>query len=181
MCKHEWCWICKQAFPVHTSECPKYDQYLELLHFQGMENSMLEGDESIHPNGWFMYSGGFGSIWFWFTSFIFLLLVGMPCIVVFNVFVTPVYMLSLMFKCLGLDSSAFKARFWLVSFLVIAFILLYSTVPIVFFIVTMPQLIFHLAKKVMEMKDLCKNRCRRYRKLSVVPINKRLMRSIGLQ
>ena len=33
MCKHEWCWICKSDFPVHTSECPNYQTYLELLEF----------------------------------------------------------------------------------------------------------------------------------------------------
>lgn len=146
-----------------------------------MENSVMEGDESIHPNGWFMYSGGSGSLCFWLSSMLFLLLVGTPCIVIFNVFVTPVYMLSLIFKCLGLDHHALKGRVWLVSFLVLAFIVLYVTVPIVLFLVTLPQLSFHFAKKMMEIKDLCKHRCRRYRKLSVIPINNRLLRFIGLQ
>lgn len=27
MCKHEWCWICKQDFPVHTPECPNFHLY----------------------------------------------------------------------------------------------------------------------------------------------------------
>jgi hypothetical protein len=113
-------------------------------------------------------------------SGLFLLLVGLPCIATFNVLVTPVYMLALIFKCFNLNHNAFKGRFWLVSFLVLVFIMLYSAVPLVFFLVTLPQVTFHIAKKVMEMKELCRNRCRRYQKLSVMPVNNRLLRFIGL-
>jgi IBR domain, a half RING-finger domain len=33
LCNHEWCWVCKQDFPVHLSTCPNYHLYLEILAF----------------------------------------------------------------------------------------------------------------------------------------------------
>ena len=166
ICKHEWCWVCKEDFPVHQPECPNFYLYQELLAFQGMQMS-FDGDQSIHPNGWFMYTGATGSLCFWFVSVLFLFLVCIPCIVVFNILVTPVYMLALIFSIAGLSRSSLNGREWFIFLVVISFILLYSTIPIVFLMVTIPQLTFHLAKKLFEVRDLCKYRCRKYRKLSV--------------
>lgn len=182
LCKHEWCWICKQAFPVHLSSCPNYHLYLEILSFQGADASqILEGDDAIHPNGWFLYSGGTGGACFWVCSLLFLLILGLPSIVIFNLFVTPVYMLALLFSLCGFRRSSIDGRVCMITMIVFAFLLLYSAAPVVFLIVTLPQIVFHLAKKYHELKDLCRNRCRRYRKLNVTPINNRLLRFIGMQ
>ena len=94
MCKHEWCWICKSDFPVHTSECPNYQTYLELLEFQGLDN--FDGDEEINPGRWFSPTGSSGGLLFLLASTLFLVLVITPCIVVFNILITPVYIFSIL-------------------------------------------------------------------------------------
>ena len=93
MCKHEWCWICKQDFPIHLPECPNYQTYLELLEFQGLDE--FEGDEEISSTRWFVRTGGSGGIFFLLLSSLFLILVITPCIIIFNILITPVYMLSM--------------------------------------------------------------------------------------
>lgn len=65
-------------------------------------------------------------------------MVGMPCIIVFNLIVTPVYMLSLIFTLSGIRRSSITGRFWIIAMIIIFFILLYAAIPIVFFMVTIP-------------------------------------------
>jgi hypothetical protein len=81
----------------------------------------------------------------------------------------------------NIPQRLFTRNFWMVFVTVIFFIIFYSCIPITFLIVTVPQVFFHYAKKYYEVKDLVKSRCRRYRKLSVNPINNRLLRCIGLR
>ena len=69
----------------------------------------------------------------------------------------------------------------MISILVIFFIILYVTVPFTFVIVTLPQLFFHCAKKMVELKDLCRKRCRRYNRLAITPINNRFLDWIGMK
>lgn len=157
ICKHEWCWICKQEFPVHLSSCPNYGLYLEILAFQGIDSSLvMEGDETIHSNGWFMYSGSTGSLCLWLATSLFLLFLGVPCIIIFNVFITPVYMMAFLFSMCGIRRQNLNGHFWIITLLVLAFIILYVAIPVVFLVVTIPQLIFHLGKKFFEFKDLCR-------------------------
>lgn len=33
VCKHEWCWECKEDFPVHLNTCSNYHLFLEILEF----------------------------------------------------------------------------------------------------------------------------------------------------
>jgi hypothetical protein len=127
-----------------------------------------------------LYTGGSGGPCFWLASFLVLLVLGMPCIIVFNVFVTPVYMFGLLFWLFGVRRQRIDGRVCMMTVMGFTFVLLYSAVPIIFFIVTLPQLTFHFAKKYHELKDLCRSRCRRYRKLTISPVNNRLMRFIGV-
>jgi hypothetical protein len=100
---------------------------------------------------------------------------------VFNIFITPVYMISLLSKCLNIQLNRIGRRWCLISVLVLFFIVLYVTVPVIFVIVTIPQLFFHLIKKIVELKDLCKKRCRRYNRLAITPVNNRLLDWIGMR
>ena len=125
-------------------------------------------------------TGETGNIFFYLLTVLFYFLVVIPCITVFNIFITPVYTLSLIFKCLHVRLHRLNRRFFLISLLVLFFIVLYVTIPFIFIIVTLPQLFFHFIKKIVELKDLCKKRCRRYNRLAISPINNRLMEWIGL-
>lgn len=127
-----------------------------------------------------MMTGETGSAFFYFVTILFYFLVVIPCITVFNIFITPVYTLSLIFKCLRVRLTHLNKRFCLISLLVLFFIVLYMTIPFIFVIVTLPQLFFHFMKKIVELKDLCKKRCRRYNRLAISPVNNRLMDWIGL-
>lgn len=82
-------------------------------------------------------------------------------------------MIALLVTKLNLDinRAMTRRRIWIITVMVLVFILLYVTIPIVFFLVTVPQVMFHIVKKGVEMKDLCKHRCRRYRRLSIEPVN----------
>jgi hypothetical protein len=99
-----------------------------------------EGDETISENRWFAYEGGTGKLWFWLISTFFLLLIVIPSIIIFNVFITPVYMYALIVSKTGINFNQpiNRRRFWIISVMVLFFILLYSTIPIIFFIVTVP-------------------------------------------
>ena len=187
MCKHEWCWICKSDFPVHTPDCPNYQTYLELLEFQGLEE--FEGNEELSQGRWFARTGDFGGLCFMMMSTLFLIIVVTPCIVVFNVLITPVYIFSMFLTYCNVDRRFFVRNFWMTFITVFLFISLYCCIPITFIIVTIPQLTFHYVKKCHEIKDLTcgsrndtrTGRCRRYRKLTVNPVNNRLLRCVGLR
>lgn len=125
-------------------------------------------------------TGETGNAFFYFVTVLFYFLVVIPCITVFNIFITPVYTLSLIFKCLSVRLTHLNKRFCLISLLVLFFIVLYVTIPFIFVIVTLPQLFFHFMKKIVELKDLCKKRCKRYNRLAIGPVNNRLMDWIGL-
>jgi hypothetical protein len=85
-----------------------------------------------------MITGETGNAFFYFVTVLFYFMVVIPCITVFNIFITPVYTLSLLFKCLDVRLNRLNRRFFLISVLVLFFIVLYVTIPIIFVIVTLP-------------------------------------------
>jgi hypothetical protein len=172
VCKHEWCWICNEDFPVHTSECPNYHLYLEILEFQGLS-------EEMHPSGWYSIEGRGGAA-FWIFSTLFLLIIALPLVIVVNVLLSPCYSLLILANCCGLDKSKYK-RWWGIILIIFLVIMLYVSVPVVFFMITIPQVVIFAGKKIFELKDLLKHKCRFYSKLGVSPVMNRYFDKIGLR
>lgn len=170
VCKHEWCWICKEDFPVHTPDCPNFQSYLDILEFQG-----IQANDALHPSGWFLYGRRRGPC-FWIFSTLLLLILGLPVIIIVNVLLSPCYALFMIFKCCKIRRRSAKRVLIGVFF----GLLLYITAPIIFFIVTIPQVAIFAYKKILELKDLCKNRCRQYRHLRVSPIMNSYFSKLGL-
>ena len=65
--------------------------------------------------------------------------------------------------------------------LIFAWILLYVAVPIVFVIVTVPIIVVFLYKKLVEMVELLRNKCKSYRRLSVEPAMNKYFDRIGIR
>ena len=175
MCKHEWCWACNEDFPVHTPECPNYHLYLEILEFQG-----LNGQE-IHHEGWGWFnSGRRASALYWICSFFFLLIIALPLVVLINCLLSPCYTLVMLVSCLRIDRSRFRKCYciFIVTFLAL---LLYVSIPVIFCLVTLPQIFIFAVKKILELKQLCKNKCRFYRRLGITPIMNKYFDKIGLR
>lgn len=176
VCHHEWCWVCKEDFPVHLQHCPNYQMYLDLLEFQGLNHN-----EWRHSTRWFFESGvkprGF---FFWLLTSLLLLLLAMPIAIAVNVLITPCLMLMVITaRCP--NSSTVLRRCYMIPILILILLILYSLCPIVFLIVTCPQIFIYIALKCTELKNLCKNRCRSYRSLSARPILRRYFDRIGIR
>jgi hypothetical protein len=173
MCKHEWCWQCKEDFPVHTPQCPNYHLYLEILEFQGLQNVEL------HPSGWYNY-GRRGSVIYWIFSMLFLLILALPTVIIINSLLSPCYSLMMIVSCCHINRTKFRT-WWGIILTLFVLILLYCSVPVVLVMVTIPQIVIFAYKKVLELKELCKNKCRYYRKLGVTPIMNKYFDKIGLR
>lgn len=130
ICNHEWCWICKEDFPVHTPECPNYNFYLEILEFQG-----LNGIE-VGSDAWYGIGRRHG-FFFWLGTFLLLLIVALPLMVAVNAVLTPCYMIIIIVTLCDISKSKMK-RWWGVILTIICGILLYLAVPVTFCIITMP-------------------------------------------
>ena len=85
----------------------------------------------------------------------------------------------MMSKCFGFNRSVFK-KCWLIMLLTFFGVVLFAFAPLVFFVVTIPQILIFFHKKMVELKELCKNRCRFYRELRVGPIMNRHLERIGI-
>lgn len=172
ICRHEWCWICKEDFPVHTPDCQNYPFYLEILEFQGLNPHDLD------KTGWYNLEAFRGPC-FWIFSSLFLIILALPFIIAFNVILTPCYMMIIITNKCKLDKARFR-KCWCALITVFASIFLYALAPIVFFVITIPQIFIFARKKALELKMLCKNRCKRYRNHGVSPIMNRYLERIGL-
>ncbi|CDW75180.1 ibr domain containing protein [Stylonychia lemnae] len=172
ICKHEWCWTCKEDFPVHTPECSNYQFYLEILEFQGLNNNDTD------TWGWYNLGTRHGFT-FWLCQLLLLLILGLPLLLLVNVALTPVYLLIMIQTCCSINKQKFKT-WWGVIITIFAFLLLYVGIPVIFFILTMPQIVIFTCKIFKELGMLMKNRCRYYRGHSVSPIMNKYFLRIGL-
>lgn len=172
LCKNEWCWECKQDFPVHTPQCAFYFKYLDILEFQGIE---------AHPEdgwGWYSIRGNSGP--FIFVAFLLLIVIFvLPSLIIVNILITPCYLLMMIRTCCKNCRSCFK-RWYCITMMVILGVFLYIGAPVIFLILTIPQIVIFAGKLIFELKDLIKNRCRRYKRLSVSPIMNRYFDALGI-
>ena len=171
ICKHEWCWICKEDFPVHQPTCPNYYQYLEVLEFQGQ----IDFDR-MDINMWFIRSTRSG-FFYWLGSVLFLLIIVMPLIILLNVLLTPLYVYFIAVNTFSINRRALRVWYKVIA-LIFLFLLAYIFVPVIFFVLTLPQIFIFMVKKGKELKELCKNRMRFYHKLNPTPIMRRFLRKI---
>jgi hypothetical protein len=174
VCKHEWCWICKQDFPVHLSSCANYHQYLEILNFQGNEIEI-----AMNSNMWYFKSLERRSPLRFILLFFFLLLICLPLIIILNMFGTPCYVLT-MYRNWRRSRSHNRVNCCEMAVIIILFVFLYAFIPVVLIGITIPQIVFFTVKVCVEFGDLCKNRLRYYRKVNIQPVMLRYMRYIYL-
>lgn len=165
LCKHEWCWFCNEDAPIHTSECPFYPEYLKIIQFvdeaHSWDNFLIQ-----HPSWFFQRRQENACHWF---CTLLLVILFLPLIIIANVLITPYYMTCIIENtCL---------RFWnrqkkcLKCILVCTFFfVLYIFVPYTFLVITVPQIVVIITKKVRELFNLCKNKCRKYNRLDPKPV-----------
>lgn len=131
MCRHEWCWICKEDFPVHLSSCPNYQQYLDILVFQGNDLQI-----AMNSNMWYFKSSQRGSAIIWILTSLLLLLLGLPGIICFNLIATPCLVIAMIQNYhRSKNRRTGKCCF---AILIILGVFMYALAPVIFFIVTVP-------------------------------------------
>lgn len=126
---------------------------------------------------WYFRTGARRKFYFWFFMVFLLLIIGLPLYLLCNILGTPCYMIAT-FANICRPRRTNRRRWLTICYVSFACVIYYIFVPYVLLVITLPNIFFLLIEKLVELKDLCKNRCRFYNEVTTDPVRRRYMRKI---
>ncbi len=139
----------------------------------------LDFDMDSIGNRWF-FRGRRATFLHWLLSVLGLIIIVLPVMIILHVVGTPIYMYSIIQNTFHIDTRKTKTPVLVLTY-VFTFFLLYVFVPYIIMAVVVPLIVIFTAKKISELIQLCKNKCKYYHKLDPSSIITRHMRRINFK